>query len=96
MREPVAVLLALMAVTPADAQRLANEGVEVQTLEETGDVQRLAAAAIDIRRRWPRATLVVAGPEQLTTRLRKRYPPAIDIAITSATVSAVLAAIVPP
>jgi hypothetical protein len=61
----------------------AREGVEVRaTANSLADV---AAAALDARKRWPRATLIVCAPEPLLRRLEERYPPFIDIGLTSAT-----------
>jgi hypothetical protein len=90
-----AVLLAA-SIESAEAAELARHGVEVHGFERPPKLEPLAAAALEIRRRWPRATLIVSAPDRLTRRLREKYPPAIDVAVTSTAAELVLAAIVPP
>ncbi len=46
-------------------------------------LEALAAAALELRKRHPYATLVVAAPKRLVRQLERRYPMLVDVAITS-------------
>lgn len=55
----------------------------VRQLPADASLRQLAAAALQMRKEQPRATLVVAAPERLVRELERRYPPLLDVALTS-------------
>ncbi len=57
------------------------EGVDATRSE--AKLEALAAAALELRKQDPYATLVVAAPERLVRELQRRYPPLVDVVITS-------------
>jgi hypothetical protein len=87
-----AILLAA-SITAADAEALQAQGLVVHTFVRPPSLRELAAAALDLRKRYPRLPLIVAGPQPLIKNLEQRYPPLIDVPLVSAEPEMVLAAL---
>ncbi|HLQ33939.1 MAG TPA: hypothetical protein VK457_14735 [Chloroflexota bacterium] len=87
-----AVVLAVH-VEPGDAEELRSQGLEVHTFAKPPSLRELAEAALELRKHHPRARLLVAGPERLVRQLAERYPPLVDVPLSSAGAKAVLAAL---
>jgi hypothetical protein len=84
------VLLACGGV--ASAEELRSRGIEVHALGRPS-LRELASAALEARKRHPRAKLIVAGPERLVRQLVQKYPPLADVELFSADPASVLAAL---
>jgi hypothetical protein len=70
-----------------DVPDVETHGLAKATLKE------LAAAALELRKRHPRARLLVCGPERLVRQLERRYPPLVDVAIDQVSADSVLTAL---
>jgi hypothetical protein len=80
-----------VSIDPADAAALSQHGVEVNVLEKPPSLRQLAAAALELRKRHPALPLLVAASASLVRRLQQRYPPLVDVPLTSTTAPTVLA-----
>jgi len=95
MNEAPRGLLLAIGIVHTNAEELQAQGIDVHELGRTATVEDMAAASLELRKRHPRARLLVAGPERLVREFERRYPPLLDAALTSTSPAAVLAALPP-